>query len=69
MGTDDLKSGSCITLPEDPVMLRSVVNTLLRDNNLDCDEFCKANGIDRAGLDERLKGAGFEYAEELRQYR
>ncbi len=55
-------------LPKDPVMLLSVVNTHLRDFYPGLDEFCKANEIDRAGLEEQLKTINYEYDENRNQF-
>ncbi len=55
-------------LPQDPFMLLSYVNTQLRDVYPSLDEFCKANDVDRALLEERLKAAGFEYNAEQNKF-
>lgn len=55
-------------LPKDPVMLLSVVNTNLRDFYPGLDEFCKANEIDRTGLEEQLKTINYEYDENRNQF-
>lgn len=49
-------------------MLLSYVNTQLRDVYPSLDEFCKANDVDRALLEERLKAAGFEYNAEQNKF-
>lgn len=56
-------------LPNDPVMLMSVVNTKLRDEFSSPDELCKAFGIDKNELEQKLKNAGFTYKPEMNQYR
>lgn len=56
-------------LPNDPVMLMSVVNTKLRDEFSSPDELCKAFGIDKNELEQKLKNAGFTYKPETNQYR
>ncbi len=48
-------------LPNDPMMLFSAVNTLLRDNYHSLDELCDDMNIDRAELEKRLAAAGFKY--------
>ena len=48
-------------LPEDPMILLSVVNTRLRDFYPSLDELCAACGVDRAALERKLADAGFEY--------
>ncbi len=57
------------TLPQDPFMLLSVVNTRLRDEYPDLDAFCAAEGVDRASLESALGAAGFEYVPAINQFR
>lgn len=56
-------------LPKDPVMLMSVVNMRLRDNNETLEEFCHREDIDRSELETALKEAGFCYLPEANQFR
>ena len=58
-----------IVLPENPVMLMSVINTKLRDEYSSRDDLCKSLDIDRASLEARLREAGFEYMPEINQFR
>lgn len=59
-----------MALPEDPFMLLSLVNMKLRDGNYeDLDDFCKSEGCDREELETKLKGAGFSYETEQKQFR
>lgn len=64
---------TCITLmnslPSDPFMLLSVVNTKLRDNYSSLDELCEDLGADRADLEKKLGEAGFEYIPSANQFR
>lgn len=48
-------------LPEDPMILFSAVNMLLRDNYSSLDELCDDMNVDRAALEKKLAAAGFEY--------
>ena len=50
-----------MSLPQDPMILLSVVNTRLRDFYPSLDELCAACGVDRAALERKLADAGFEY--------
>jgi hypothetical protein len=50
-----------MTLPEDPMMLFSLVNTKLRDDYSSLAELCGALGVDESQLCARLAAAGFEY--------
>ena len=55
-------------LPNDPVILLSVVNTKLRDNYKNLDLLCDDLQIDKIELSEKLKSIGYEYSEELNKY-
>ena len=48
-------------LPNDPMMLFSVINTKLRDEYPSLDALCKDQNIDKHDLISRLAAAGFEY--------
>ncbi len=48
-------------LPQDPMLLLSVVNTKLRDEYDSLDALCEDMGIDKTALQARLAHAGFEY--------
>ena len=56
-------------LPDDPVMLMSVINTWLRDRYPDFEALCDDIGVDPDTLIEKLKGAGFEYMPQINQFR
>ncbi len=56
-------------LPEDPVMLLSVINMKLRDEYASLDELCDDMALDRASLEGRLSQAGFDYLPEVNQFR
>lgn len=49
------------SLPKDPVMLLSVVNTNLRDYYSSLDEFCEAKGVDQAELLIKLESIDYKY--------
>ena len=49
------------TLPTDPIILLSFINTRLRDNYSSLDELCDDLHADRADLEARLLQAGFTY--------
>lgn len=55
-------------LPQDPIMLQSVINMKLRDFYTDLDALCDDLDIDRKELEERLGKAGFEYSEENKRF-
>ncbi len=48
-------------LPRDPMILLSVVNTKLRDEYANLDEFCEDLALDRNELEKQLAGIGYSY--------
>ena len=56
-------------IPKDPNMLISYVNMMLRDRYSSLEEFCNDNDADVNEITEKLKAAGFEYEEDLNQFR
>lgn len=53
----------------DPAMLMSAINCLLRDNVFQTlDEICKHFSVKKDELLQRMAEAGFEYSEELRKF-
>lgn len=49
------------TLPQDPAILFSLVNTWLRDEYDSLEELCASKDIASDELRKRLAAAGFEY--------
>lgn len=60
--------GKCMSLPKDPFMLLSYINTQLRDNYKSLTELASSLGEDEAKIRETLGNAGFEYDEELNRF-
>lgn len=56
-------------LPEDPVILLSYINTLLRDEDASLEEICSARDLPQELVLERLSAAGFAYCKEQRKFR
>ena len=50
-------------LPNDPIILLSVVNTKLRDCYSSLDALCDDLGENREEIESKLKVVGFEYDE------
>ncbi len=48
-------------LPDDPMMLLSVINMKLRDEYVSLDALCDDLNLDKDDLVKRLAAAGFEY--------
>jgi len=58
-----------MSLPKDPMILLSFVNTKLRDEFTDLEEFCKEEDISIESLKEQLESIGFQYNETVRQFK
>lgn len=57
-----------MSLPSDPFILLSYVNTKLRDNYNDLNEFCSNENISISELKDKLSAVGFEYDENLNRF-
>lgn len=55
-------------LPDDVMMLLSVVNMKLRDEYSSLDELCAGLGVERDELVAKLANAGFEYSAENNRF-
>jgi hypothetical protein len=55
-------------LPNDPILLLSVVNTKLRDFYKDLDTLCQEMSVDKTELIERLADIDYEYDEVTNQF-
>ena len=58
-----------MTLPLDPVMLLSVVNTNLRDRYDSLEKFCQEESVDIEDLKKRLATIDYYYEEDTNQFR
>ena len=59
---------SNMTLPKDPVMLLSLINTKLRDYNSSLDDFCKENDLNEDEIKEKLEMIDYHYNKERNQF-
>jgi len=50
-----------MSLPKDPFMLLSFVNTKLRDEFESLDKFCEENGLSKGEIEEVLNSIGYSY--------
>ena len=55
-------------LPQDPMMLFSVVNMKLRDQYASLDELCDDMNVDKEELIKKSATCGFEYSEENNKF-
>ena len=59
-----------MAIPEDPFMLLSFINMKLRDGDYtDLEDLCSSLGCDPEVIKSKLKDAGFEYMESIKQFR
>ena len=59
---------SNMTLPKDPVMLLSLINTKLRDYNSSLDDLCKEYDLEKEYIIEKLSMIDYHYNEERNQF-
>ena len=57
-----------MSLPNDPFILLSVINTRLRDFYSSLEECCKAESTDPAVIREKLVSVGYIYSSDKNQF-
>lgn len=57
-----------MSIPRDPVILLSYINTQLRDNYSSLTEFCKAMDVDQRDIVIRMKEINYEYDPDLNRF-
>lgn len=55
-------------LPNDPIMLMSVINTKLRDNYSSLEELCDDLDVSVSEITDKLKNAGYIYNREHNRF-
>lgn len=55
-------------LPNDAIMLLSVINTKLRDYYPNIDALCDDMGVDKQEIIDKLASVGYNYDEELNKF-
>ena len=56
------------TLPKDPIILLSFINTKLRDNYSSLDELCDDMNFDKSEILTSLASVGYTYSTELNKF-
>lgn len=56
------------SIPKDPVMLMSFLNTQLRDNYDSLDELCAVYDLDKAEISRKLDAIDYHYDSERNQF-
>ncbi len=57
-----------MSIPKDPIMLLSYVNTQLRDFYPSLEDLCKGLDINQSELVEKLRGVSYEYNKDLNKF-
>lgn len=57
-----------LSLPTDPMMLFSFINTKLRDEYASLDKLCEDMHVSRAQIEDSLNKVGFTYNPELNKF-
>jgi hypothetical protein len=57
-----------MTIPKDPFILLSFINTKLRDEFKSLDDLCKSLNIDRKQLEATLSSINYAYIRELNRF-
>ena len=55
-------------IPKDPIMLLSFVNTQLRDNCNNLEEFCLLYNVNKTDIVTKLKSISYNYSYKLNQF-
>ena len=55
-------------LPNDPIMLMSVINLKLRDFYSNLDDMCDNMELERRTIEDKLSLIGYKYSEERNQF-
>ncbi|MFI3225838.1 MAG: DUF4250 domain-containing protein [Clostridia bacterium] len=58
-----------MSLPNDPMMLLSVVNTKLRDFYDSLEDFCEQENVNLQDLCEKLASIGYKFDKEQKRFR
>ena len=57
-----------MNMPNDPVMLLSYINTMLRDNYSSLDELSSSLGVDGDEISSKLETIGYSYDAEQNKF-
>ena len=58
-----------MSLPNDPVILLSYINTKLRDEFPSLDELCRSLSVSQSDIESRLASIGYAYDHEKNSFR
>lgn len=57
-----------MSLPNDPIILLSYINTQLRDNYSSLDELCKSLCVNSEEIKNKLSSVNYEYDRKLNKF-
>lgn len=57
-----------LSLPNDPVMLLSVVNTALRDKYSSLEDYAESENLDLNSVEDKLSQIGYSYNKEQNKF-
>lgn len=63
-----MKGEKALNIPNDPVMLLSYINTLLRDKYDNLDNLCASLSIDKSAVTEKLAAIDYKYDAKLNKF-
>ena len=55
-------------IPEDPIMLLSIVNMKLRDEGIDFQELCNRENLSSLEIENKLEKIGYKYDSEANAF-
>lgn len=58
-----------MSIPNDPAILLSYINTMLRDEYNSLDDLCKSLNIQQAELEKKLSLIGYTYSPEQNRFK
>ena len=63
-----MKGSKTMSIPTDPAILLSYINTQLRDNYPSLEELAKSLSVDEEEIKTKLSSIGYEYNSELNKF-
>lgn len=57
-----------MNLPQDPMMLYSVINTKLRDQYDSLEELCEDLNVSQENIEKKLREVGFVYSRQYNKF-
>lgn len=61
--------GGAMSIPNDPIILLSYINTKLRDEFSSLEDLCRSLCVSRAEITDKLASVGYSYDEKTNRFR